>query len=266
MEPADPATVTAVREFLETVLDRLKGRVAIIKPQSALFEQLGAAGIALLEQLMRRAREQGLLVLLDAKRGDIGSTAEGYARAYLDPRAPLRADALTVNPYLGLSTLAPYEQRCREHGAGIFVLVKTSNPGSADIQDLSVSGTPVFVRLSEQLRASTQALAGPETGWSSLGVVVGATYPEQALRVREALPHALFLIPGYGAQGGSAVDAICSFTKGPKGLEGGLVNSSRAIIFPDTRADSARAWEHALDQALDQAIDELGAAVSGTVR
>ena len=265
MAAEDPATVAAVSEFLEALLDRLMGKVAIIKPQSAFFEQLGAAGVALLQQLMQRAREQGLLVLLDAKRGDIGSTAEGYARAYLDPNAPLRADALTVNPYLGLSTLTPYLERCQSHGRGVFVLVKTSNPGSADIQDLNVAGRPVFVQLAAALAEPAKALVGPQTGWSSLGVVVGATYPEQAVHVREVLPNALFLVPGYGAQGGSAADALRGFVSGPRGLEGGVVSSSRGILFPDAPGSSPSAWERAVDAALDRAIDELGNAVNAKI-
>jgi orotidine-5'-phosphate decarboxylase len=262
MAAEDPQTVLAVSELLFALLDRLAGKVAVIKPQSAFFEQLGAAGVELLQQVMSRARSAGLLVLLDAKRGDIGSTAEGYARAYLDPHAPLRADALTVNPYLGVSTLTPYLERCQSHERGLFVLVKTSNPGSADIQDLDVDGAPVFVKLAAKLAPHAQALVGPETGWSALGVVVGATYPEQAVRVREALPNALFLIPGYGTQGGTAADAVRSFVAGPKGLEGGIVNSSRAILFPGGSTSSPSAWEQAVDAALDQAISELGGAVS----
>ncbi|HET8936811.1 MAG TPA: orotidine-5'-phosphate decarboxylase [Polyangiales bacterium] len=261
MAAEDPQTTLAVSELLFALLDRIAGKVAVIKPQSAFFEQLGAAGIELLQQVMQRARSQGLLVLLDAKRGDIGSTAEGYARAYLDPRAPLRADALTVNPYMGVSTLEPYLERCRSHERGLFVLVKTSNPGSADIQDLQVEGQPVFVQLASKLAPHAQQLVGPETGWSSLGVVVGATYPAQAVHVREALPKSLFLIPGYGAQGGSAADALRSFVQGPQGLEGGIVNSSRGIMFPSVNTTSPSAWEHAVDAALDQAISELGNAL-----
>jgi orotidine-5'-phosphate decarboxylase len=262
MAAEDPGTVVAVSDLLAALLDRLPGKTAIIKPQSAFFEQLGAAGIELLQQLMGKARELGILVLLDAKRGDIGSTAEGYARAYLDPHAPLRADALTVNPYLGLETLTPYVQRCKEHDRGVFVLVKTSNPGSADLQDLEVDGRPVFVQLAAKLAEQVPPLTGPQTGWSALGVVVGATYPEQALRVRKALGRALFLVPGYGTQGGSAADAVRSFVPGPSGLEGGLVNSSRGILFPEAAPASASAWEHAVDAALDRAIDELGNAVA----
>lgn len=262
MAAEDPATVIAVAELLSALLERLPGKAAVIKPQSALFEQLGAAGVELLQQLMSRARELGLPVVLDAKRGDIGSTAEGYARAYLDPHAPLRADALTVNPYLGLDTLKPYLDRCTQHARGVFVLVKTSNPGSADLQDLPVNGRPVYEQLAAKLSQPVAELAGPLTGWSSLGVVVGATYPEQALRVREALGKGLFLVPGYGAQGGSAADAVRGFVPGPSGLEGGLVNSSRGILFPNAAVASASAWERAVDAALARAIDELGNAVA----
>jgi orotidine-5'-phosphate decarboxylase len=261
MAPEDPATVAAVSELLTALLERLPGKAAIIKPQSAFFEQLGAAGVELLQQLMGRARELGILVLLDAKRGDIGSTAEGYARAYLDPQAPLRADALTVNAYLGLDTLAPYLQRCKEHERGLFVLVKTSNPGSGDVQDLSVEGRPLFERLAAKLGERVPAYAG-ETGWSSLGVVVGATYPEQAARIREALGRGLFLVPGYGAQGGTAADAVRGFLPGPQGLEGGVVSSSRAIMFPSATPTSASAWEQAVDAALDRASHELGNAIA----
>jgi orotidine-5'-phosphate decarboxylase len=261
MAAEDPATVVAVSDLLTALLERLPGKAAIIKPQSAFFEQLGAAGVELLQQLMGRARDLGLLVLLDAKRGDIGSTAEGYARAYLDPHAPLRADALTVNPYLGLDTLAPYLQRCKDHDRGLFVLVKTSNPGSGDVQDLNVEGRPVFEQLAAKLGTHVPAFAD-QTGWSSLGVVVGATYPDQAVRVREALGRGLFLVPGYGAQGGTAADAVRSFLPGPNGLEGGVVSSSRGIMFPVAAPATATAWEQAVDAALDRAIDELGNAVA----
>jgi len=261
MAAEDPATVVAVSDLLTALLERLPGKAAIIKPQSAFFEQLGAAGIELLQQLMGRARELGILVLLDAKRGDIGSTAEGYARAYLDPHAPLRADALTVNPYLGLDTLAPYLQRCKDHGRGLFVLVKTSNPGSGDVQDLNVEGRPLFEQLASKLGTHVSGFAG-ETDWSSLGVVVGATYPDQAVRIREALGRGLFLVPGYGAQGGTAADAVRGFVPGPAGLEGGVVSSSRGIMFPVAAPSSATAWEQAVDAALDRAIDELGNAVA----
>ena len=263
MSPADERTAAAVEAFLAAVIDRVAGRVAIVKPQIAFFEQLGWRGMRALEGLCRRAREAGLLVLLDAKRGDIGSTAEGYAAAYLGGAAALCVDALTVNPYLGFDTLEPFVTAASSNGRGLFVLVKTSNPGSGDLQDREFEGEPLFVRVAHGLARSESVLLGPKTGWSSLGVVCGASWPDQARRVREALPRSLFLVPGYGAQGGSAGAAVAPFVPGPNGLEGGIVNSSRAILFPEAAkgASDARSWEQALEGALDRAIDELGNAV-----
>jgi orotidine-5'-phosphate decarboxylase len=265
MAPGDPRTAEAVGRFLGALLDRLEGRVAAIKPQIAFFEQLGWPGIRALDGLMRRAREAGMQVVLDAKRGDIGSTADGYARAYLASDAVMPADALTLNPYLGFDTIDPFARVAAEAGRGLFVLVRTSNPGSADLQDRDVGGEPLFGRVADGLARFEERLAGRATPWSSLGVVCGATWPEQARRVREALPHALFLVPGYGAQGGSAADAVQGFVPGPKGLEGGLVNSSRGILFPEDAkgTQDVATWERAIDAALDRAIDELGNAVRG---
>lgn len=262
MSVGDPRTVDAVASFLEVVIDRLAGRVAVIKPQAALFEQLGPAGMGLLQRLVRRAQAHGLLVLLDAKRGDIGSSAEGYARAYLDRPGPFAVDALTVHAYMGMDTLAPYVERCRA-GRGIFVLVKTSNSGSGDIQDLTVPGNiPVYAHLARRLAAHGAGLLGTTTGFSALGAVVGATYPEQARQLRAEMPLGLFLVPGYGAQGGSARDAVSGFVSGPNGLEGGLVNSSRAILFPKVHGDSAKVWEDGFEQALREATEALGEAVA----
>ncbi len=264
MAPNDPATPAAVEALALAFLDRLAGRVAVIKPQIAFFEQMGSAGLAALERVMAAARERELLVLLDAKRGDIGSTAEGYARAYLEPGAAGEADAITLNPYMGLDTLAPFAERAAAYGRGLFVLAKTSNPGSGDLQDrLLEKEGPVYEAVAASLAELADALKGPATGWSSLGIVAGATYPEQAERLRALLPNALFLIPGYGAQGASAAEAVRSFVAGPRGLEGGLVNSSRGLLFPEAAAgaESAEAWEAAVDEAIDQACEELGLAV-----
>jgi orotidine-5'-phosphate decarboxylase len=264
MAPEAPETAAAVQAFCLAVLDRLAGRVAIVKPQIAFFERLGWRGMRALDGVVAAARERDLLVLLDAKRSDIGSTARGYAEAYLGSGAVLAVDALTVNPYLGLDTLEPFVKAAGEAGAGVFVLVKTSNPGSEDLQDLSVGGSPLYERVAESLAGIAERMTGPETGWSSLGAVVGATYPELHQRIRELLPRALFLVPGYGAQGGGASDAVAGFVAGPAGrLEGGLVNSSRGILFPPgADTDAVASWERAVDQALDRAIGELGEAVS----
>ena len=172
-------------------------------------------------------------------------------------------DAITLSPYLGFDTIEPFARVAADAKRGLFVLVRTSNPGSGDLQDRDVNGDPLFGIVADGLARFETQLAGETTPWSSLGVVVGATWPDQARRVREALPKALFLVPGYGAQGGSAAAAVQGFVPGPKGLEGGVVNSSRGILFPSDAkgTDDTKTWEQALDAALDQAIDELGNAV-----
>ena len=257
MAPGDPQTAAAVQDFLFAFVDRLEGRVAVVKPQIAFFEQLGWRGLQVLEQVVARCKQRGLLVLLDAKRGDIGSTAAGYARSYLTQDAPLKVDAITLNAYLGLDTLEPFAVT----GAGLFVLVRTSNPGAGDLQDLQTLDGPVYVRMARNLQPLCQRLVG-DTGWSNLGVVVGATWPKQALAVREALPRALFLVPGFGAQGGSAEAAVRGFVPGPQGLEGGVVNSSRGLLFPAaSQTDSAAVWEQAIDEAVAESIEALGDAI-----
>ncbi|MEM7352435.1 MAG: orotidine-5'-phosphate decarboxylase [Acidobacteriota bacterium] len=260
MDPTDSRTADAVESFCTAILERVGGRAAILKPQIAFFERLGWRGLRALGRLTERARQQGLLVLLDAKRGDIGSTAAGYAEAYLGPQAAIPCDAMTLNPYLGRDTLAPFLQQAKANGRGLFVLVKTSNPGSGDLQDRQLDdGSTLFETVAAALAAEAEALRGPDTGWSSLGVVVGATYPGESERVRERLPHSLFLVPGYGAQGGSAAAALSGFVRGPDGrLEGGLVNSSRGILFPPgSDTDDKQRWQDAIDEALAKSIDEL---------
>ena len=262
MAPADPTTAESVHDFFRAYLPRLQGKVAVVKPQSAFFEQLGWRGARVLSEVCAQARELGLIVVLDAKRGDIGSTATAYAQ-YLTSTGAWSADALTVNPYLGTDTLTPFADAAASNDAGIFVLVKTSNPGSGDYQDRLVDGVPLYELVARSLAPMVERLRGPQTGWSSLDVVVGATYPEQAQAIRGLLPQAVFLIPGYGAQGGTAADAVVSFVKGPAGLEGGIVNSSRGVLFPDgSNCNDASTWEQAIDAALDRAIDELGTAIA----
>jgi len=267
MKPAAPLTAVAVQDFLSAVIDRLPGKVAVVKPQIAFFEQLGWQGIRSLEFLVRRARRRGLLVLLDAKRGDIGSTADGYARAYLEPDSPIAVDAITLNPYLGPDSLDPFVARAKDHGRGLFVLVKTSNPGSGELQDRMLADCTVFERVAAWLAKAEEDLRGPATGWSSLGVVVGATYPGQHAAVRAQLPRALFLVPGYGAQGASARDALQGFEPRADGagLEGGIVSSSRAVLFPESgNSGDALQWERAFDAALARAVGELREAADGS--
>jgi len=263
MQPGDPETAVAAEAFCLALLERVAGRVAAVKPQSACFEALGPAGASVLAGVIAAAHARDLLVVLDAKRGDIGSTAESYASAYLRKGAPFACDALTVNAYLGLDTLTPFFEAAAESGGGVFVVLRSSNPGARDLQDLRVGERPLYERLAALLEPRAAALRGPESGWSSLGAVVGATWPEESRRIRELLPRSLFLVPGYGAQGGSAREALAGFVPGPDGgLEGGLVSSSRAVGFPPEARDAdAAGWERAVDRTLDAAISELTLAV-----
>lgn len=262
MNPASPETAHAVFEFFSAMLDRMDGRVPVIKPQIAFFEQMGSPGIAVLEKLIERARAEGTLVLMDAKRGDIGSTASAYARAFFGEGSLLQSDALTVNPYMGMDTLEPYFDLAFPSGGGVFVLVKTSNPGSDDFQNLKSENRLIYQAVADRVSDVADIHRGPETGWSAVGVVAGATYPREALDIRERMPNTLILVPGYGAQGAGAREALQSFVPGPEGKEGGIVNSSRGILFPDGAQEaSASEWEALVDAALDEAIDELGDAM-----
>ena len=263
MTPVDPRTAKATKNFLMSLIDLLEHKIAIIKPQSAFFERMGWRGTQLLEDITSYAQGKGFLVLMDAKRGDIGSTAEAYAQSFLTKDAPIKSDALTVSPFLGLDTLEPYIQAARVNGSGVFVLVKTSNPGSGDFQDLLVGEEMLFEKIAQKLKPLSKNFEAPRTGWSSLGIVVGATYPAQGENLRELLPHTPFLIPGYGAQGGGAEDAVRTFVKGPNGYEGGIVNSSRAILFPDKgNTNNPNEWETAISDAIEYAVDDLTEALA----
>jgi len=205
-----------------------------VKPQVACFERLGAPGWAALAEVVQRAREHGLLVIADAKRGDIDVSAAAYAQAFFGehptpfgPVASLGADALTVSPLLGADSLAPILACAREVGGGLFVLVRTSNPGAADVQELRLTaGDTVSERLAE-LVERLGAAPGSTSSLSDVGAVVGATAPEWIARLRELMPTAVFLLPGVGAQGGRVEDLAPAFAPGPAG---GLVTASRAIV------------------------------------
>jgi len=226
------AVAAAFLEFNRAIIDAVADLVPVCKPQIAFYEEFGAEGVRAFDETVRYAHARGLLVISDAKRGDIGSTAEAYARAHLcDDRDEVvgrgfDADAVTVNPYLGRDSLAPFLALCRDRGRGVFILVRTSNPGAGDLQDLASEGRPVYERVAEMVR-DLGGPAGP-TGFNDVGAVVGATYPQQARRLREIMPDTLFLVPGYGAQGAGATDAVAGFRA--DGL-GGVVNSSRGLIF-----------------------------------
>lgn len=255
-----------LERFFSAVIEELAGQVPIVKPQIGLFEPWGADGVALTGKLARFALDQNLMVLIDAKRGDIGSTAEGYARAFLGANAPTPCDCLTVNPYLGLDSLQPFADAAKANDKGIAVLVRTSNPGAKDFQDIDCSGAPLWVRVGEKLVGIQEDLMG-QSGFSSLMVVCGATWPAEAVRLRAILPRTLFLVPGYGAQGGAAKDALAGLVPGPSGHEGGVVSSSRAILYNKAAAEtqSLSAWRNAFQQTLQASISELRAASADVV-
>jgi orotidine-5'-phosphate decarboxylase len=225
----------AVERFCRGLVDAVAPYVVGVKPQVAFFEALGADGIQALEGICAYSRAAGLQVIADGKRGDIGSTARAYATAFLEGEPPL-ADALTVNPYLGRDSLEPFVESCRRHGTGIFCLVKTSNPGSADVQDVELAeGGVLWQHVARLVRSVGDDLVG-ERGLSSVGAVVGATFPAEIRAARELLPQTPFLLPGIGAQGATAADAAPAFAAGPAA---GLVSASRSVIYA-SRGDDWR--------------------------
>ena len=220
----------AVARFCRGIVDAVAPYAVGVKPQLAFFEALGADGMRALEDVCDYARSAGLLVIADGKRGDIGSTARAYAAAFLEPRValPPLADALTVNPYLGRDALEPFIAACRRDGGGLFVLVKTSNAGGAEIQDLVLSdGRKVWHQVAELVREWGEELVG-EHGLSSVGAVVGATFPREVADARRLLPKSVLLLPGIGAQGASPADVARAFTSGPASA---LVAVSRSVIY-----------------------------------
>jgi orotidine-5'-phosphate decarboxylase len=188
---------------------------------------------------------------MDAKRGDIGSTSTAYAAGWIGHDAPFPSDALTVNPWLGIDTLAPFLDRADATGSGLFILNRTSNPGAGDLQDQIVDGQPLYRHLAALLAPLATARKGT-LGISALGIVAGATWPEEAEALRSALVDAPFLVPGFGAQGAGAEKATSGLTRGKHGWEGGLINSTRGLIFPKkaAAAGSIDEWRHAIAETI----------------
>ena len=240
-------------EIIETIGDK----VPCFKPQIGLFEPWGAKGIELVAKLSKLIKAKNAINILDAKRGDIGSTAQGYADAYLGKNPVIDCDCITLNPYMGLETLEPFAQYAKDLGKGIAVLVRTSNPGSQDFQELDCGGEPLWVRVAMALKELETHLYDGE--YSSLMVVIGATWPEQAKKLREILPHTQFLIPGFGAQGGSAEGALAGFSIKGNHLENGIINSSRGILYPKgaNEAKNIDEWRKIILDNLESANSEL---------
>ena len=265
LAPRDPANraevAQAYAQFSCGVIDVVAGLVAAIKPQAAFFEELGPAGMTALAGVIRYGQQKGLLVVVDGKRNDIGSTAAAYAEGFLGRDSAWGADALTVSPYLGDDSLTPFVDVAQKRQAGIFVLVKTSNPGGRMLQDLVAGdGQTVYRHLAAYVESLAVQTIG-QCGYGAVGAVVGATYPQQLAELRGAMPHTWFLVPGFGSQGGTAQDVAAAFDA--RGC-GAIVNNSRGLIFAYrskayAERFGARRWQDAVAAATEDMIAQLRA-------
>ena len=252
----------AYGRFCRGVIDVVAPLVPAVKPQAAFFEQVGPAGMTVLAQVIQYAQQKGLIVIFDGKRNDIGSTAAAYARGMLGSggQSPWGADSLTVSPYLGDDSLQPFIDVAVERAAGVFVLVKTSNPGGKMLQDLVAAGRPLYGHVAEYVERQATKTMGT-CGYGAVGAVVGATYPAQLTELRAQMPHTWFLVPGFGSQGGTAKDVAAAFD--PQG-RGAIVNNSRGIIFahslkPYSERYGAARWQEAVEAATRDMIEQLRA-------
>jgi orotidine-5'-phosphate decarboxylase len=254
--------IKTVENFCFSLLDTAYELVPAIKPQIALFEQLGPDGMKLLSSLCKHAQSKGFLVIMDAKRGDIGSTSQAYANAYLGKNAPFPSDALTVNPWLGIDSLEPFFKKASETGSGLFILAHTSNKGSKDIQEMPLTiGIKCYEHLANILKPIVEKHKGT-SGLSSIGIVSGATFKEEALALRKILPSAPFLIPGYGTQGASAEDACAPLIPDTKHRDlqnFGLINASRSISFPEESylVKNIEEWQNIILTKINSTNNEL---------
>jgi orotidine-5'-phosphate decarboxylase len=252
----------AIFNFYTTVLESIHTQIAAVKPNLAFFERYGLGGMRAYIAITAWCRERNLLIIADAKRGDIGTTATAYAQAYLAPGAfknrsfsGFEADALTINPFLGFDTLTPFIEVAAKEGKGLFVLARTSNPGSADLQSIIDTQTEhdISAKIADWLQQHAELLMG-NCGLSGLGAVVGATHREDLVRMRKHMPHSLFLIPGYGAQGGTAADIAAAVTHDQRGI---VVNSSRGIFGTLPAQASLAEISTLIEDRVKQANQEL---------
>ena len=224
----------AIIEYNKALIDATCDIIPAIKPQIAFYEMYGIPGMETFKETCSYAKSKGMVVIADIKRGDIGSTAQGYSNAYLGKtkigeieQSIFDIDFVTVNPYMGTDCVKPFIEDCKKYNKGLFILVKTSNPSSGELQDLKLeNGEEVYTKVAKLVENWGEELRG-EYNYSSIAAVVGATYPEQLKQIRETAPHTYFLIPGYGAQGGKVEDIALGFDS--NGL-GGIVNASRSLM------------------------------------
>lgn len=264
------AAADAIIEFNRGIIDAVADIVPVVKPQIAFYEIFGSEGIRAFEDALAYAKQKGLITIADVKRNDIGSTAEAYAQGYLGEVGIFEgedevvmpifdADSVTLNAYLGWDGIKPFFDECERYGKGVFILAKTSNKSSSDLQDLQLAGGMTVYETMGHLIESWGADAVGKSGYSFIGAVVGATFPDEARLLRKVMPQSIFLVPGYGAQGGGAKDVVPCFNK--DGL-GAIVNNSRGIIFayekldfpPDAYAEAARAAVLEMKNDLDAVL------------
>jgi orotidine-5'-phosphate decarboxylase len=226
--PGVPAGTT-LASFCCEIVEACAESVIAIKPQLAFFEARGIDGLHALREVLALARRLDLVTIADAKRGDIGSTSAAYAEAFLGD-GDFACDALTVNPYLGIDAIEPFIEKARSHGRGLFVLVKTSNPSSGDFQDLALqSGGSLWEEVARRVNGWGDGLGGKDDNdFSPIGAVIGATYPDHGRRARLLMPRAIILVPGYGAQGAGADDALAASRADGSGV---IVNASRSLMY-----------------------------------
>ena len=257
----------AIWNFNKGIVDHTWDLIPCVKPQIAMYEQFGIEGLKVYERTVRYCQDKGLLVIGDAKRGDIGSTSAAYATAHLGKVKVgeslcrgFDTDFLTVNPYLGTDGIKPFVDVCKTENKGLFVLVKTSNPSSGEFQDQKIDGVPLYELVADKVVEWGQDSV--ENGYSSVGAVVGATYPEMSAILRKKMPHTYFLVPGYGAQGATAQDLKPCFHE--DGL-GAIVNSSRGIIAAYKQEKYARFGAEHFAEASRQAVLDMAADINSVL-
>lgn len=257
----------AIWQFNKGIVDATFDLIPAVKPQVAMYEQFGIPGMVTFKKTVDYCKEKGLVVIGDIKRGDIGSTSAAYAVGHLgkvtvgnSSFSGFDEDFVTVNPYLGTDGVKPFVDVCKEQDKGIFVLVKTSNPSSGEFQDQKVDGTPVYELVARKVVEWGEACMG--TKYSNVGCVIGATYPEQGKILRKLMPNTYILVPGYGAQGGTAKDLVDYFNE--DGL-GAIVNSSRGIIAAYKKEEYAKFGEKNYADASRQAVEDMIADINGVL-
>ena len=258
----------AIWQFNKGIVDATYDIIPAVKPQIAMYEQFGIPGLIAFKKTVDYCKEKGLVVIGDIKRGDIGSTSTAYAVGHLgkvqvgyNTYAGFDEDFVTVNPYLGTDGVKPFVDVCKEENKGIFVLVKTSNPSSGEFQDKIVDGKPLYELVGRMVDTWGSEVIG-KSGYSAVGAVVGATYPEMSRVLRDIMPKSYILVPGYGAQGGKAKDLVHYFNE--DGL-GAIVNSSRGIIAAYKQDKYASFGPEAYADASRQAVVDMIEDINGAL-